>query len=66
MSSSNSPEHVSIHVNHKATPVVVHVQAPIPLHWQDQVEQDLKRDEFLGVIENFPHGKHQYGVIAWL
>ena len=34
---------VSIHVNPKATPVAVHVPAPIPLHWQDQVEQDLKK-----------------------
>ena len=48
---------VSIHVNSKATPVAVHIPAQIPLHWHDQVEQDLKRDELLGVIEKVPHGE---------
>ena len=48
---------VSIHVNSKATPVAVHVPAQIPLHWQEKVENDLKRDESLGVIERVPHGE---------
>ena len=48
---------VSIHVNSRATPVAVHVPAQIPLHWQEKVEDDLKRDESLGVIERVPHGE---------
>ena len=48
---------VSIHVNSKATPVAAHVPAQIPLPWQGKVENDLKRDESLGVIERVPHGE---------
>ena len=48
---------VSIHVNSKATPVTVHVPTQIPLHWQEKLENDLKRDESLGVIERVPHGE---------
>ena len=38
-------------------PVAFHKAAPIPLHWQDKVISDLKRDEALGVIERVPIGE---------
>ena len=31
--------------------------APIPLHWQEKVREDLLRDETLGILEKVPHGE---------
>ena len=47
---------VEIHVQEDAKPKVCHTAAPIPLHWQERVKQDLIRDEALGVIEKVPFG----------
>ena len=47
---------VEIHVDESAEPRVCHKPAPIPLHWQQQVKDDLLRDEALGVIERVPYG----------
>ena len=36
-------------------PRAVHTAAPVPIHWQEQVLADLKRDEAIGVIERIPY-----------
>ena len=48
---------IQIHVDPKATPIAIHTPAPVPLHWQEQVERDLQRDVALGVLERVPHGE---------
>ena len=48
---------IEIHVDESATPRTCHTPAPIPLHWQQRVREDLIRDEALGVIEKVPYGK---------
>ncbi|XP_077359925.1 uncharacterized protein LOC144005545 [Festucalex cinctus] len=47
---------IEIHVDPAATPKACHTAATIPLHWQQQVYDDLLRDEALGVIERVPYG----------
>ena len=47
---------LEIHISESAQPRVCHTPAPIPLHWQGQVEADLKRDEALGILERVPFG----------
>ena len=48
---------VEIHVEDGAPPRICHTAAPVPLHWQQQVREDLFRDEALGVIEKVPYGE---------
>jgi len=48
---------IQIHVDSSAKPVALRKPAPVPLHWQDRVEQDLIRDTALGVLERVPHGE---------
>ena len=48
---------IAIHINPASKPVAVHTPSPIPLHWQDKVQHDLRRDVALGVIEPVPHGE---------
>ena len=48
---------IEIHVDESAKPKTCHTAAPVALHWQDQVHQDLLRDEALGVIERVPYGE---------
>ncbi len=48
---------IEIHINDGAPPRACHTAASIPVHWQDQVRQDLLRDEKLGVIERVPYGE---------
>ena len=43
-------------------PSVTRRPANVPIHWQDRVKQDLKRDEDLGVIEKVPPGTP----VTWL
>ena len=47
---------MAIHIDESATPKVCHKPAPVPLHWQQRVYEDLVRDEALGVIERVPDG----------
>ena len=47
---------IRIHVDKDAIPYASRTPAPVPLHWQKKVEQDLIRDEQLGVIERVPYG----------
>ena len=48
---------IEIHMDPDATPRVCHTPSRIPLHWQDQVEQDIKRDVALGILEKVPYGE---------
>ena len=48
---------VEIHLKEDAKPSVRHKAIPVPIHWQEQVRQDLIRDESLGVIERVPYGQ---------
>ena len=48
---------ITIHLDENAKPRACHTAAPIPLHWQQRVKEDLIRDEALGVIEKVPYGE---------
>ena len=48
---------IEIHISPSAKPRAFHTLASIPLHWQQQVNADLLRDEALGILEKVPHGK---------
>ena len=45
-----------IMIDPDATPSVTHKPIPIPIHWQEDIYNDLKRDISLGVIEPVPVG----------
>ena len=47
---------IEIHLDKDARPRACHIAAPVPLHWQKQVQEDLIRDEALGIIEKVPYG----------
>ena len=51
---------VEIHMEDGVIPRAVHTSAPVPIHWQEQVLSDLKRDEALGVIKRSPYGEPVY------
>jgi len=48
---------IKLHIDPNAKPVTMRTPAPVPLHWQEQVEKDLNRDVALGVLERVPHGE---------
>ena len=48
---------VEIHLQEGAKPTASHKAVPVPIHWQDRVLADLRRDEALGVIERVPIGE---------
>ncbi|MEL6805056.1 MAG: hypothetical protein AAFO91_14875, partial [Bacteroidota bacterium] len=48
---------IEIHVADDAVPKVCHTPAPIPLHWQQQVYEDILRDEAMGILEKVPYGE---------
>ena len=48
---------IKIHIDPNAKPIAFRKPAPIPLHWQEQVEQEIYRDVELGVLERVPHGE---------
>ena len=48
---------IQIHISPKAQPIALRTPAPVPLHWQEQVEHELQRDVALGVLERVPHGE---------
>ncbi len=47
---------IEIHIDESGTPRTCHTAAPVPMHWQKRVHEDLLRDEALGVIEKVPYG----------
>ena len=48
---------LKFHIDPQAIPIKLHKPAPVPLHWQEQVEEELNRDVALGVLERVPHGE---------
>ena len=46
---------IKLHIGEHAKPVNLRTPAPVPLHWQDKVEEDLNRDVDLGVLERVPY-----------
>ena len=44
-------EPLRLHVDPNAKPYAVHKPATVPIHWQEQVHNDLERDVRLGVLE---------------
>ena len=48
---------IQIHVDPNATPISLTKPAPVPLHWQDEVKNDLERDVAMGVLERVPLGE---------
>ena len=48
---------IQIHIDPNAKPVNLRTPAPVPLHWQQQVKEELFRDVELGVLEPVPHGE---------
>ena len=42
---------ISIHIDPDTKPIAVHTPASIPIHWQEEVKQQLDADVALGVIE---------------
>ena len=48
---------IEIHIDEASTPRICHTPAPVPMHWQQKVHEDLLRDEALGVIEKVPYGE---------
>ena len=49
---------IRLHIDSNAKPVAVHTPATVPLHWQSEVEQQIKDDMALGVLEKVPIGEH--------
>ena len=47
---------IEIHISESAEPKVCDKPSIIPVHWQEQVEADIKRDEALGILEKVPYG----------
>ena len=48
---------IKIHIDPTATPVTAHTPAMVPLHWQDEVEKQIKNDVAMGVLEEVPFGE---------
>ena len=48
---------IRLHIDYNAKPVAVHTPATVPLHWQGDVEQQIKDDIALGVLEKVPIGE---------
>ena len=45
---------LQLHMDPQATPVACHKVVPVPLHWREQVKNDLERDVRIGVLEKVP------------
>jgi len=48
---------MKLHIDPKAAPVSRKKPLPVPLYWQEQVEQELLRDIELGILEKVIHGE---------
>lgn len=48
---------IRLHVQPDAKPSAVHTPATVPLHWQEEVKDQLDADVALGVIEKVPIGE---------
>ena len=45
---------MEVYIVADSPPTAVHSPASIPIHWRDQVKEELDRDCMLGVIEKVP------------
>ena len=48
---------LKLHLDPDAEPKAVHVPSKVPLHWEEQVKQQLLDDVNLNVLEPVPHGQ---------
>ena len=48
---------IQVHLRPDAKPVAVRTPAPVALHWQEKVKNDIMRDVAMGVLERVPHGE---------
>ena len=48
---------MEIHVDETVKPYACHTPAPVPIHWEKKVYEDLLHDEAIGVIERVPYGE---------
>ena len=46
-----------LHIDPSATPKAFNTPAIVPLHWQEEVEEQIKNDVALGVLEKVPVGE---------
>ena len=51
------PHPMEIHMKEGTTAKAFHTSAPVPLFWQNRVEEGLFRNEELGIIERVPYGE---------
>ena len=47
---------IEIHISDTAEPKVCKTPGVIALHWQKKVQDDIRRDEALGILERVPYG----------
>ena len=47
---------LKLHIDSKARPIAVHKYAPVPVHFEQTVKQELDRDVRMGVLEKVPIG----------
>ena len=48
---------IELHVDPSAKPIACRTPAMVPLHWQEEVEEQIKNDVALGVLEKVPFGE---------
>ena len=51
---------IKIHIDPIATPFTAHTPSMVPLHWQDEVEKQIKNDVAMGVLEEVPFGEPSF------
>ena len=47
-------EPITIHVDPTATPMAIHTPVLVPIHWKDQVHEQLEKAVVQGVLECVP------------
>ena len=48
---------MNLHLKGDAQLVAIHKAATVPIHWESQVKEGIKRDVDLGVLEKVPIGE---------
>ena len=48
---------LEMHMEEQAVPRSCSTPLPLPLHWAEEVKNDIYRDEALGIIEDVPYGE---------
>ena len=52
----NEAPPLKLHIDPQAKPSAIYKPRPVPIYWQEEVKEQLDRDEKLGVIEKVPIG----------